>query len=313
MTQQAIQLGYLPRMSIRHTSSRTIGQIYVPVVNWILLVVVMTAVVGFGSSTALASAYGVAVMGTMLATTFLTFFVLRYGWGYPLALCLAATGFFALIDLTLFAAAMHKVFEGGWFPLLLASVVFMFMMTWHRGRVRLQALLSDGAIPLDAFFKSLSLSPPQRVPGTAIFLSGTPGATPHALLHSLKHYKVLHERNVFVTVAFEDVPSVPPAQRIEAVALADNVWRIVVHYGFVDEPDLPLALELCAPFGLQIEPLEASYFLSREKIVAAGESRGWASWRDRLFALVARNAGSVTDYFNIPPNRVVELGTRVEI
>jgi KUP system potassium uptake protein len=313
MTQQAIQLGYLPRMSVRHTSTRTFGQIYVPAVNWMLLAVVIAAVIGFGSSSALASAYGVAVMGTMLATTLLTFFVLRYGWGYLLLPSLAATGFFALIDLTFLAAALHKILEGGWFPLLLASVAFTFMMIWRSGRVRLQARLSDGSIPLDAFLKSLWISPPQRVPGTAVFLTGTQGATPHALLHSLKHYKVLHERNVFVTVVFTDVPAIPSSDRIEAVNLGEGVWRVAVHYGFVDEPDLPLALELCAAHGLQLEPLDVSYFLSREKIISAGAGKGWAMWRDRLFAVAARNAGSVTDYFNIPTNRVVELGTRVEI
>ena len=313
MTQQAIQLGYLPRMTIHHTSARTMGQIYVPAVNWILLVVVTAAVIGFGSSTKLASAYGVAVMGTMLVTTFLTFFVIRYSWHYPLWLCLLATGFFALVDATFFAAALHKVFEGGWFPLLLGAVIFTVMVTWRHGRKMLYDRLQDSAYPLGSFLKSLFASPPLRVPGTAVFLTSTPDATPHALLHSLKHYKVLHEHNAFLTVEFRDTPWVPPDERVACEQLEHNCWRIIVRYGFMDRPDVPLALELCGPFGLQLDPMEVSYFLSREKIVPAADGKGMALWRDRMFAAMARNAGSITDFFNIPTNRVVELGTRVEI
>jgi KUP system potassium uptake protein len=313
MTQQAIQLGYLPRMSVVHTSARTIGQIYLPVVNWALLVVVSLAVIGFGSSNALASAYGVAVMGTMLVTTILTFFVLRCSWGYPLALALVATGCFALVDLTLFAAAMHKIFEGGWFPLLLASVAFAFMMTWGRGRRRLQERLREASIPLDAFVKSLALSPPPRVPGTAVFLTSTRDATPHALLHSLKHYKVLHAHNVFVTVVFDEIPSVPVEERVAAAEFAEGMWRVVVRFGFADAPNLPEALAAAGIPSLDPDALDVSYFLSREKIVTVGRVGRWPDWPDRLFAFAARNAGSVTDYFGIPTNRVVELGTQVEL
>jgi len=314
MTQQAIQLGYLPRMPVLHTSSKTIGQIYVPAVNWILLVAVAAAVIGFGSSTRLASAYGVAVMGTMLVTTFLTFFVIRHGWGYPLWLCLPVTGFFMMIDATFFAAAMHKVLEGGWFPLLLGAAIFGVMMTWRRGRTALLGRLRASSIPLGAFLDSLFISPPQRVAGTAVFLTSTPDATPHALLHSLKHYKVLHQRNVFLTVEFRDVPWVLFEDRVNCEKLRHDCWRVVVRYGFMDRPDVGAALELCGPAGLQLDPQEVSYFLSREKIVpSAGTKNGLARWGDRIFAAMARNAGSVTDYFNIPTNRVVELGTRVEI
>jgi KUP system potassium uptake protein len=313
MTQQAVQLGYLPRMTIHHTSARTMGQIYIPAVNWTLLVVVAAAVIGFGTSSRLASAYGVSVMGTMLATTMLTFFVIRYGWRYPLWLCLFATGFFMLIDLTFFAAAMHKIFEGGWFPLALGAVIFAVMMTWRRGREILLEQLRASSVPLEGFLKSLALSPPQRVPGTAVFLTSSPDATPYALLHSLKHYKVLHEQNVFLTVESEDVPWVDSEERVTCERLADNCWRVIAHYGFMDRRDVTLALELCAPFGLQLEPMEVSYFLSREKIVPGAASKGMAPWRDRIFAAMARNAGSITDFFGIPTNRVVELGTRVEI
>ncbi len=313
MTQQAIQLGYLPRMTVRHTSARAMGQIYVPLVNWLLLAIVIAAVLGFGSSSRLASAYGVAVMGTMLVTTFLTFFVLHFGWGYPLWLCLLATGLFALVDLTLFAAAMHKVLEGGWFPLLLGGIVFVLMTTWRRGRKNLKARLEEGSVPLGAFLDSLFLSPPQRVAGTAVFLTAAPDAAPGALLHSLKHYKVLHERNVFVTVRFGESPWVPPERRVTCEPLAHDCWRVLVDYGFLDRPDIPLALEMCGPAGLQLEPQDLSYFLSREKIVLASGSGGATAWRDRLFAAMARNARSSTDFFRIPANRVVELGTRITL
>jgi len=313
MTQQAIQLGYLPRMTINHTSARTMGQIYVPAVNWILLVIVMAAVIGFGSSSRLASAYGVSVMGTMLVTTFLAFFVIRYGWGYPLWLCVLATGFFMLIDITFLAAALHKVVDGGWFPLALGAVIFTIMMTWRRGRELLLARLRGSSPPLAGLLQSVLLSPPYRVQGTAVFLTSTPDVTPNAFLHSLKHYKVLHEQNVFLTVEFRDVPWVAPDDQVVCEHLAHNCWRVSARYGFMDRPDVVLALEMCAPAGLQVEPMDVSYFLSREKIVRGAGREGMAPWRDRIFAAMARNAGSVTDFFNIPTNRVVELGTRVEI
>ena len=313
MTQQAVQLGYLPRMGIFHTSAGTMGQIYVPVVNWILLLVVAAAVVGFGSSSRLANAYGVAVMGTMLVTTMLTFFVLRYGWRYPLWLCVLATAFFMAIDVVFFAAAMHKVLEGGWFPLALGAIVFFVMVTWRRGRETLREQLLGSSPPLEGFLKSLLQHPPQRVPGTAVFLTSAADATPNALLHSLKHYKVLHEQNVFLTVEFQDVPLVPSGRRVVSERLTDDCWRIIARYGFMEKPDVALALELCAPEGLQLDPMEVTYFLSREKIVLRTTGGRIAQWRDQIFAAMARNAGSITDFFNIPTNRVVELGTRVEI
>ena len=313
MTQQAVQLGYLPRMTILHTSERTIGQIYVPIVNWTLLLVVAAAVLGFGSSSRLAAAYGVSVMGTMLVTTLLTFFVLRYDWRYPLGLCILATGFFMLVDTVFFAAAMHKVLEGGWFPLALGSFVFFFMVTWRRGRELLIERLRGSSPPLAAFLEVLFLDPPPRVPGTAVFLTSSPDATPNALLHSLKHYKVLHEQNVFLNIEFRDVPWVQAENRIASERLAGDCWRIVARYGFMEQPDVALALEVCAPQGLQVDPMQVSYFLSREKIVPGASEKGLARWRDGVFAAMARNAGSITDFFNIPANRVVELGARVEI
>jgi KUP system potassium uptake protein len=314
MTQQAIQLGYLPRMAIRHTSASTMGQIYVPVVNWTLLVIVLIAVVGFGSSSRLANAYGVAVMGTMLVTTILTFFVIRYGWRYPLLLCVAVTAFFAAIDFTFLAAALHKLFEGGWLPLALGTIVFSIMVTWRRGRQLLIEQLRDSSVPLVPFLESLFLVPPLTVPGTAVFPTSTPDATPLALLHSLKHYKVLHERNVFLTVEFHDRPwIVDKDECIQCEALGHGCWRVTVNCGFMDLPDVARALARCDAYGLKLDEMEVSYFLSREKIVPGEAGEGMARWRDRIFAAMARNAGSISDYFNLPANRVVELGTRVEI
>ena len=310
MTQQAIQLGYLPRMTIRHTSAKRIGQIYVPVVNWILCVIVTAAVIGFGSSNSLASAYGVAVMGTMLVTTFLTFFVVRFDWRYPLWLCVMSTGFFMLVDATYFAAAMHKVLDGGWFPLAMGATVFTLMMTWKYGREQLLARVRGSSPPLEQFMGSLGMSGCQRVQGTAVFLNSTPDATPHALLHSLKHYKVLHEQNVFLTVEFADVPWVGAEDRVECKKIGDGSWKVRARYGFMDKPEVVTALELCAPFGLKADPMDVSYFLSREQIVPGAESR--SKMRDRLFVAMTKFSGSATDFFNIPTNRVVELGTRVE-
>jgi len=313
LTRQAIQLGYLPRMSVLHTSERTMGQIYVPAVNWILLIAVLVAVIGFGSSARLSSAYGIAVMGTMLVTTLLTFFVLRFRFRYPLWLCVSATACFLVIDAVFFAAAAHKIFEGGWFPLAIAAVVFAAMVAWRRGRARLDERLLSGSPPLAGFLGSLMAHPPQRIGGTAVFLTSSPQVTPNALLHSLKHYKVLHERNVFLTVLFVDAPWVASTERVEAEAIADNCWRVTARYGFMEAPDVREAIELWCSDGQHLEPLEASYFLSREKIVAGVNERGGRRAADRIFAAMARNASSVSDFFNIPANRVVELGTRVEM
>jgi KUP system potassium uptake protein len=313
MTQQAIQLGYLPRMDIQHTSASTMGQIYIPAVNWTLLIVVAAAVVGFGSSSRLASAYGVAVMGTMLVTTFLTYFVLRYGWRYPLWLCLGATGFFLAIDVTLFGAALLKIHEGGWFPLALGAAVFAIMMTWRRGRQILAERLRADSVPLDALLKSLRADPPPRVPGTGVYLTATPDTAPHALLHALKHFQALHERVVFLTVEFRDVPWVSAAQRVACERLAANCWVVRARYGFMDRPDVQDALERCAVHGLETDPMQTSFFLSRQNIVPVAQPGGMAIWRERLFATMARNAGNVSAFFNIPDNRVVELGTRVQI
>ena len=313
MTRQAVQLGFLPRINVVHTSAREIGQIYIPSINWLLCAVVLAAVIGFGSSSRLAGAYGVAVTATMMVDTLLTFFVIRYAWRYALWLCLLATGFFLVIDVAFFSATLLKIADGGWFPLAIGACVFIMMTTWRRGRDHLFGRLLASSVPLEAFLKSLFIDPPQRVPGTAVFLTATPDATPHALLHNLNHNKVLHERVVFLTVDILEEPWVSKKERVVCQKLADGCWRVRVSYGFLDRPDVTKALGLCADAGLPIEMMETSFFLSRELIAAAEGGAGMARWRDRIFAAMARNAGSITDFFNIPPNRVIELGTRIAI
>ena len=312
LTRQAIQLGYLPRMSVLQTSAKEMGQIYMPAVNWILLVIVLAAVVGFGSSSSLASAYGVAVTGTMLVTTFLTFFVIRYVWGYNLALCLAATGFFILLDLAFFSSSLLKVANGGWFPLVLGAMMFVLMLTWWRGRHVLAERLRTSAIPVQEFLTSLFQYPPHRVPGTAVFMVANANAVPHALLHNLAHNKVLHERVVLLTVVIADTPWVPFNERVAVEALGNGCWRIRARFGFKNRTDVPQALALCREHGLNFEMMETSFFLSRETLIPVTGS-GMALWRERLFATMARNASSVVEYFNLPANRVIELGTQIEI
>ncbi|MCR4331332.1 MAG: potassium transporter Kup, partial [Sulfuricaulis sp.] len=313
VTKQAIQLGYLPRMNIQHTSAKEIGQVYVPALNWILLTAVLAAVIGFGSSTKLASAYGVAVAGTMLIDTFLTFFVIRYGWGYHLLIAVSATAFFMLVDIAFFSASLLKIGEGGWFPLTVGAAVFTLMVTWRRGREILLGRLKESSVPLQSFLDSLMRSPPLRIPGTAVFLTSTPGAVPHALLHNLVHNKVLHERVVFLTVVIRDVPWVPPKERVSIEDLRNNCFQLTVYFGFKDRPDVMQALEQCREHELEFRPLETSFFLSRETVVASIRYEGMALWRERLFSAMARNAGSPVEYFNLPTNRVIELGTQIEI
>ena len=312
LTRQAIQLGYLPRMNILQTSAREFGQIYLPAVNWILLAAVLAAVAGFGSSSKLASAYGVAVTGTMLVTTCLTFFVIRYAWGYNLLLCVLVTGVFIVVDTAFFASSLLKIADGGWFPLTLGALMLFLMLTWRRGRDILFANMKTTAIPLEAFLQSLFEHPPHRVPGTAVFLVANAGAVPRSMLHNLSHNKVLHERVVLLTVIVEDVPWVSFDERIAVEPLGHGCWRVTARFGFKNRTDVPQALELCRDAGLEFEMMETSFFLSRETIISTPRG-GMVQWRERLFATMARNAGSAAAYFNLPTNRVIELGTQVEI
>jgi len=312
MTKQAIQLGFLPRTNIVQTSAKEIGQIYIPSMNWALLGAIIAAVIGFGSSSALASAYGLAVSGTMLITTLLTFFVVRYGWGYSLGVCLFSTSFFMFIDAAFFSANMLKFVEGGWFPLAMGTLLFTLMVTWRRGREILFWHLKASAIDLKPFLKSLFAAPPARVEGTAVFLAGTLDSVPRAMLHNLAHNKVLHERVVFMTVVIKDIPWVPFGERIELEPLGRNCYQLKINFGFKNQPDVPRALRLCKSQGIEFNMMETSFFVSREKVIPT-PGDGMALWRERLFAAMTRNAGSIVDYFSIPANRVIELGTQVEI
>ena len=312
MTRQAIQLGVLPRMRIIHTSMATGGQIYVPAANWALLAVVLAATIGFGNSSALASAYGIAVTLTMLATTVLTFFVVRHAWRYPLWLALGATGFFVAVDVILVLSCLMKFMQGGWFPVLLASAIFIVMATWKRGRESLLEKLRAGDPPLEALLQNLLSSALPRPQRTAVFATADPDAIPHSLLHNLKHNGVLHKTNVILTVLFHDVPHIPAEEAVEVRQLAEGFWRVRVNYGFGDDPDVPQALLQCKPHGLEINLFETSYFLSRETVVpAAGGCM--APWREQLFATLSRNAGGAADFLRIPAHSTIELGTRVQI
>jgi len=314
MTKQAIQLGFLPRMSVVQTSARERGQIYIPGINWILLAAVMGAVIGFGSSSRLASAYGVAVTGTMLVTTIVTFFLIRYGWGYPLWACIAATGCFVVVDAAFFSSCLLKVADGGWFPLAIGALVYLLMTTWRQGRSAMFRRLRASSVPLKPFLDSLFKDPPHRVSGTSVFLTATPEATPSALLHNLNHNRVLHERVVFLTVEVTDEPWVPFQERVKLQKLGNGCWRVNVRFGFMNEPDVTRALEVADGLGLELDTMTTSYFLSRETVVpVASIPSGMSYWREKLFAAMARNAGSAADYFKLPANRVIELGTKVEI
>jgi KUP system potassium uptake protein len=312
VTKQAIQLGILPRMQIRHTSVRDTGQIYVPFVNWGLFVFIVLAVVLFRTSSNLATAYGIAVTLDMTITTVMTFFVIRYGWRYPLVPCLLATGFFFVIDITFFASNMLKLFSGGWFPLLIGSGMFTLMMTWVQGRKLLSAKLHDDSIELQGFLDAVFISPPTRVAGTAVFLSSEPGLTPNALMHNLKHNKVLHEHNLFVTVKHHEVPWVGFDKRIQMDSMGHDCWQVVLHFGFKNDPDVPEALKLLENRGIPLPEMDTSYFLSRD-IVIPTFAHGMSMWREKLFASMHRNASAAADFLNLPSNRIVELGAKVEI
>lgn len=312
MTKQAIALGFLPRMKIEYTSASEMGQIYVPAVNWSLMIVVMLAVIGFGSSSNLAAAYGIAVTATMTVTTILTFYVIRFRWKYNLLLCILATGFFLVIDVSLLAANMLKLLHGGWFPLLLAVVLFVMMLTWKRGRELVFENLQKHAIPLDDFLTSLFIAPPTRVPGTAIFMRSESDGVPHAMLHNLLHNKILHERVVFLSVNMLEVPYVPTEEQVRVQELGNDCYQMTVQYGFKDTPDVPMAMELAAEQGLVFDMMETSFFIARQTVVPNPE-RGMALWREHLFVTMSRHARDAADYYQIPSNRVIELGTKIEI
>lgn len=311
VTQQAIQLGLLPRMKIAHTSSSEIGQIYIPFVNWTLAVFVVALVLGFGSTTNLAAAYGIAVTATMTIDTLLAFLYARRVAKWTLLASLSLFGVFLVIDLAYLGANMVKIPDGGWFPLSIGLAFFVLLTTWKRGRQLLFERLRSDTIPMDVFLRSSKKSV-HRVSGTAIYMTGSVDTVPHALLHNLKHNKVLHERNVLLTVVTADVPTWPDGDRLEILDLGSGFWRVVVRFGFMDIADVPKALKLGAAQGLVIEPFDTSFFLSREAIRPSIKP-GMSLWREALFAWMSRNATSAMDFFQLPPDRVVEVGTTVEI
>jgi KUP system potassium uptake protein len=313
VTKQAVQLGYLPRLQMRHTSVRETGQIYIPFVNWGLFVAIAMAVVMFKSSSNLAAAYGIAVTTDMLITTILTFFVIRYGWKYPLWLCIAATGVFFIVDVTFWASNLLKLADGGWFPVLIGVAVFTLMMTWKQGRALLNEKLKADSIDLKSFLEAVFVSPPTRVEGTAVFLTAEPGAVPNALLHNLKHNKVLHEHNLFVTVRSHEVPWIGMNRRVEIESLGHSCWQVILHYGFKNDPDVPRALEQIRGRGCEIEQMKTSYFLSRDTVIPTIGVGGMAPWREKLFAQMHHNASAAADFLSLPNNSVVELGSKIEI
>ncbi|HSD61432.1 MAG TPA: potassium transporter Kup [Burkholderiales bacterium] len=310
VTRQAMQLGFVPRMEVQHTSEKERGQIYLPFVNWSLLALVLALVLGFGSSGNLAAAYGIAVTGDMVITSILAAMVVSRVWGWGVLRAGALFGCFLVVELSFFGANVLKIPDGGWFPLVAGLVVFTLMTTWKRGRALLNSRLKEQAIDLDPFIGGLAHGGPTRVPGTAVFMTPNFRGVPHALLHNLKHNKVLHEKVVLVTVVVRDVPHVPEAEQVRAEPLKENFWRVGVYYGFMDETNLPADLERCARFGLVMEPMDTSYFIGRETLIPKIKS-DMPYWREKIFVAMFRNAGSVTDFFRLPPNRVVEVGTQV--
>ena len=310
ISRQALQLGYLPRMHVEHTSESQEGQIYMPRVNWGLMIAVMALVIGFGSSANLGSAYGIAVTGNMLATSILAGIVFHNIWGWGKWRTGALVGLFLIIDIAFFGANILKVLDGGWVPLVIGIVIFTLMLTWKSGRALLYEHLRNESMALDPFIETIGAYPPARVPGTALFLTPNIDGVPHALLHNLKHNKVLHERIIILTVRFSEIPHAPIEERVEVEALPHNFYKVIMHYGFKDDPNLPRDLLLCAEQGLTLNAMETSFFIGKE-ILLAGEKPSMAIWRKKIFIGLFRSAETITNQFNLPPNRVIELGSQV--
>jgi KUP system potassium uptake protein len=312
LTMQAVRLGFAPRIAITHTSSAERGQIYIPWVNWVLMLACIGLVLGFRSSENLAAAYGLAVVLTMLITTCLFYFAARRLWGWPAFTTGLLCTILLVVELAFLTANIVKVEHGGWFPLAVAAIGFTVMSTWKKGRALVGRRLAKSLLPIHDFLVSLRETAPARVKGTAVFLSGNPEGTPLALLHNLKHNKTLHERVILLTILNEEVPYVEMERRVQVTELGADFYRIIGRYGFMEEPQVPEILRLCRGHGLHVRERETTFFLSRETIIPS-QARGLARWRKRLFALMARNAQPATAYFGLPPNRVVELGMQIEI
>jgi KUP system potassium uptake protein len=313
ITRQAVQLGYSPRVEIRHTSETTVGQIYVPLVNWALMIGAIVLVVTFRSSTALAAAYGVAIAATMMITTVLAYVIARHVWGWSRLKAGSITVVLLVIDAAFLGSNLLKLVDGGWVPLAMAAVVFLFMSTWKTGRQVLGLRLREKAYPLDQFMKELPRTFPSRVPGSAIFMTGSGAGVPPTLLHNLRHNKVLHASVVLLTVITEEIPEVADERRVTIEPLGSNFSRVTLRYGFSEEPDVPAAMALARSRGLAIDKDDITYFLGRETLLAAARESGMARWRESLFSLMSKNAMRATAFFKIPPERVVELGMHVEL
>ncbi len=312
LTLQAVQLGYCPRVRIEHTSAREFGQIYIPAVNWALMFCCIGLVLGFGSSSRLAAAYGVAVSTTMTITTFLFYFVARENWGWSAWKAGLLTGTFFVIDLAFWSANLIKIPHGGWFPLVVGAVIFTLLTTWKRGRLLLSNRMAERSLPRKEFLASLAKHPPHRVSGTAVFMFSNTENTPPALLHNLKHNKVLHERVVFLAVITQEMPQVDESDRVKIESLGNGFWQVRLSYGFMEDVNIPVALAKIHHAGLSFKPLDTTYFLGRETLLTT-KPPAMALWREKLFALMTANARPATAYFRLPPNRVVELGAQVEL
>ena len=312
ISHQALQLGFLPRMHIQHTSESMQGQVYMPRINWSLMVATMILVVGFGSSSKLAAAYGIAVTGNMVMTTLLASVVFRAIWRWSKLKTVLLVALFLTVDLTFFSASLLKIPDGGWVPLLIGSIIFVLMLTWKTGRSLVFTRLKSEAMAIEPFIEAVGAHPPPRVPGTALFMTPNPEGVPHAMLHNLKHNKVLHEKVVILTVKFLDFPHTNLEERVTVEALPYEFYRVTVRYGFKDEPDLPRDLTLCNKYGLMFDAMDTSYFIGKESLIASHKT-GMSIWRKKIFIGLFRSAESITNQFKLPPNRVIELGSQLII
>jgi KUP system potassium uptake protein len=313
LTMQAVQLGYSPRLEIQHTSADEKGQIYIPAINWALMIACIALVLGFQTSSRLAAAYGVAVTTTMVVTSILFLILARERWKWSLHVVALLGGTFLVIDLAFWGANLLKIPHGGWVPLVIGALVFTLLTTWKKGRQILARRMKERTLPLDLFVRDILARPPHRVPGTAVYMYSNPGGTPPALLHNLKHNKVLHERVVFLSIATDEIPYVPGEERSQINVVASGIYQIVLHYGFMEDVDVPAAMTSIRHEDLEFKPMSISYFLGRETLIASNRKGGMARWREKLFAAMAQNARSASSFFKLPPNQVVELGAQIEI
>jgi KUP system potassium uptake protein len=311
VTHQAVQLGFLPRLKTLHTSDKAVGQIYIPAVNWTLMIMVSLLILGFRQSTSLASAYGIAVTGTMLITTIMLGFLVFQIWKWNRYLATAVIGLFLIVDGTFFASNVTKIADGGWFPLLIATISFTVLTTWAKGRQLMRERLAEDALPIEVFIKSAASV--HRVRGTSVFLSTSADTVPSALLHNLKHNQVLHERVLILNVKVEDVPHVPASKRLEVQEAGKGFYKVVLHYGFMDEVDIPADLNRIETCGGGFNMMSTSFFLGRQKLIAAKERPGMALWREKLFAWMMKSSESAMEFFRLPTNRVIELGSQLRI